>query len=395
MKEIVIPKKVNIILKMLETEGYEAYIVGGCVRDVLLGLVPKDWDIAASAIPEEIKRVFCEYKIVDKGERFGTIGVYEKQAPGGLYEITTFRRETSYNDGRHPAGVIFTEEVEEDLLRRDFTINGMAFNRKRGLIDLFGGLDDLESGKIRVIGSPKKRFAEDGLRIVRAMRFASKFGFSIEKNTESAIYAFKDIAKRIASERLSSEFEELILGDFADEAINRYGDVLKDILNIDFRDNCRLNHLPKEASIRFAGIMPGNFENLKINKKILNRADKIYLAGKELQVGNNRLSKEMSDPESGTTDIESHIKMAMKKYGYEETRAGAILNGENPGFIDGIRNSGQCYSLNQLEINGKDLDWLEGKAVGIALEELLNLVISGRIENKKKVLLEYAMKHFG
>ena len=114
-----------------------------------------------------------------------------------------------------------------------------------------------------------------------------------------------------------SEFEELILGDFADEAINRYGDVLKDILNIDFRNNCRLNHLPKEASIRFAGIMPGNFENLKINKKILNRADKIYLAGKELQVGNNRLSKEMSDPESGNTDIESHIKMAMKKYGYE------------------------------------------------------------------------------
>ena len=315
MKEIVIPKKVNIILKMLETEGYEAYIVGGCVRDILLGLIPKDWDIAASATPEEIKRVFCEYKIVDKGERFGTIGVYEKQASGGLYEITTFRREKSYNDGRHPESVIFTEEVEGDLARRDFTINGMAFNEKRGLIDLFGGLDDLESGKIRVIGSPKKRFAEDGLRIVRAMRFASKFGFSIEKNTESAIYAFKDIAKRIASERLSSEFEELILGDFADEAINRYGDVLKDILNIDFRNNCRLNHLPKEASIRFAGIMPGNFENLKINKKILNRADKIYLAGKELQVGNNRLSKEMSDPESGTTDIESHIKMAMKKYG--------------------------------------------------------------------------------
>ena len=141
--------------------------------------------------------------------------------------------------------------------------------------------------------------------------------------------------------------------------------------------------------------MPGNFENLKINKKILNRADKIYLAGKELQVGNNRLSKEMSDPESGTTDIESHIKMAMKIYGYEETRAGAILNGENPDFIDGIRDSGQCYSLNQLEITGKNLDWLEGKDIGIALEELLNLVISGRIENKKKVLLEYAMKHFG
>ena len=184
------------------------------------------------------------------------------------------------------------------------------------------------------------------------------------------------------------------MGDFADEAINRYGDVLKDILNIDFRDNCRLNHLPKEASIRFAGIMPGNFENLKINKKTLNRADKIYLAGKDLRAGNNGLSKEMSYTESGITDIESHIKMAMKKYGYEVTRAGAILSGENSDFIDGIRDSGQCYSLNQLEITGKNLDWLEGKDIGIALEELLNLVISGRIENKKKVLLEYAKRHF-
>ena len=132
MKEIVIPKKVNIILKMLETEGYEAYIVGGSVRDILLGLIPKDWDIAASATPEEIKRVFCEYKIVDKGERFGTIGVYEKQAPGGLYEITTFRREKSYNDGRHSCRImgegpgigtgLRLGAMSESLLLRDATV---------------------------------------------------------------------------------------------------------------------------------------------------------------------------------------------------------------------------------------------------------------------------------
>lgn len=399
MKDIVIPKQANKILNALENSGHEAYLVGGCVRDLLIGEAPKDWDITTSAKPREIKEIFQGHRIITLGEKFGTIGVYETSECNNeklnvgsenfrnkrsfdktdkahiLYEITTFRKESGYNDGRHPEGITFTDKIEDDLLRRDFTINGMAFNNRRGLVDIFGGLEDLKARKIKTIGPPEKRFDEDGLRVIRAIRFAAQLGFVIENTTKSAIYDFKNVAKKVPIERLTYEFEKLITGDFADETINEYADALKYILNIDFRCNSQMNHLPKDVAIRLAAMMPGNFEQLKIGKKFLLEATKIYWVSRTLCKENRNL-----------TDI----KNVMRMYRYDVVRKGFILNGEDICILDEIKSSGQCYNLKQLAVKGSDLDWLRGEEIGHTLEELLTLVISGRLDNEANLLIEYA-----
>ena len=171
------------LLDTLHRAGYAAYVVGGCVRDSLLGLTPHDWDLCTSALPQQGMELFGEEKCIPTGLQHGTVTV--KQG-GGLYEITTFRTEGAYTDGRHPDEVHFVPDVREDLARRDFTINAMAYNEKEGLIDPFGGQDDLQSGILRAVGVPHQRFTEDALRILRLYRFAARFGFSIDPPTAQA-----------------------------------------------------------------------------------------------------------------------------------------------------------------------------------------------------------------
>ncbi len=380
MKEIVIPKRVKGILERLESNGYEAYIVGGCVRDLLLGASPTDWDITTSATPKEICESFKDFKLLTEGERFGTIGVAD--AKGMLvYEITTFRTEEDYLDGRHPGKVSFAGRIDDDLSRRDFTVNGMAFSEKTGLIDLFGGKGDLEAGIIKAIGNPKKRFKEDGLRIIRAMRFAAELGFCIENEAESAIYDLKDRAKCVAKERLSSEFEKLFLGSFAEEILNRYSDVLKYILGVDYRNDVRLNHLPRHSSVRIAALMPGDFSDLKLRKRTLESAKKIYKARSDIYLYGGNLS-------------DNGIKTVMKNYGYEVTKDAMLLAEGDVRAVDRIENSGECYRLDQLEITGRDLYGLSGREIGEALDFLLDLVICGKIKNDRKELVKYASAHF-
>ena len=171
------------LLDTLHRAGYAAYVVGGCVRDSLLGLTPHDWDLCTSALPQQVMELFGVQRCIPTGLQHGTVTV--KQS-GALYEITTFRTEGTYTDGRHPDEVHFVPDVREDLARRDFTINAMAYNEKEGLVDPFGGQADLQSGIVRAVGVPRQRFTEDALRILRLYRFAARFGFAIDPPTAQA-----------------------------------------------------------------------------------------------------------------------------------------------------------------------------------------------------------------
>jgi tRNA nucleotidyltransferase (CCA-adding enzyme) len=206
-----IPNKVNLIIEELMKHGYEAYAVGGCVRDMVLGREPEDWDITTSATPYEVKRIFR--RTVDTGIIHGTVTVLMDKEH---YEVTTYRLDGEYEDNRHPKQVEFTSSLSEDLKRRDFTINAMAYNEKEGFIDLFGGMEDLQKGLIRCVGSAKERFDEDALRILRAVRFSAQLGFVVEEDTLKAIRAKAENLKNISAERIRVELTKLLLSDHPD-----------------------------------------------------------------------------------------------------------------------------------------------------------------------------------
>ena len=195
------------LLDTLHRAGYAAYVVGGCVRDSLLGLTPHDWDLCTSALPQQGMELFGEEKCIPTGLQHGTVTV--KQG-GGLYEITTFRTEGTYTDGRHPDEVHFVPDVREDLARRDFTINAMAYNEKEGLVDPFGGQTDLQSGILRAVGVPHQRFTEDALRILRLYRFAARFGFSIDPPTAQAAQELCAHLDCVSVERIEEELAKLL-----------------------------------------------------------------------------------------------------------------------------------------------------------------------------------------
>ena len=204
--KIQLPEKVNTIIHTLQEHGYEAYAVGGCVRDSILGRVPDDWDITTSATPLETKSLFA--KTFDTGIEHGTITVLmDKDA----FEVTTYRVDGKYEDSRHPSEVTFTRSPSEDLLRRDFTINAMAYNDNEGLVDIFGGMQDLENQTIRCVGNAKARFGEDALRILRAVRFAAQLGFEIEEETKEAIIALAPTLANISAERIQVELIKMLV----------------------------------------------------------------------------------------------------------------------------------------------------------------------------------------
>ena len=203
--KIQMPASVKAVLDMLHTNGYEAYAVGGCVRDSILGRTPDDWDITTSALPEQVKAIFR--KTVDTGIQHGTVTVL---MGGGAHEVTTYRIDGEYRDGRHPEGVTFTRSLSEDLKRRDFTINAMAYNDREGLVDLHDGLADLTRKQIRCVGDPMERFSEDALRIMRAIRFSAQLNFRIEAETLNAVRTLAPTLAKISAERICTELLKLI-----------------------------------------------------------------------------------------------------------------------------------------------------------------------------------------
>lgn len=208
---LTIPQKVEMILHILEEHGFEAYAVGGCVRDSMLGRIPDDWDITTSARPEQVKELFR--RTVDTGLQHGTVTVLmEKEG----FEVTTYRVDGEYEDGRHPKEVAFTASLEEDLKRRDFTINAMAYNPARGVVDLFHGQEDLAEGMIRCVGNPQERFTEDALRIMRAVRFSAQLGFQIEEKTKDALSVLAPNLKYVSAERIQAELVKLLVSPHPD-----------------------------------------------------------------------------------------------------------------------------------------------------------------------------------
>ncbi|MCR5468825.1 MAG: CCA tRNA nucleotidyltransferase [Lachnospiraceae bacterium] len=214
---VILPEKVKYIIDTLERHGFEAYAVGGCVRDSILGREPMDWDITTSALPEEVKKLFK--RTIDTGIQHGTVTIMmDKEG----FEVTTYRLDGDYDDGRHPKEVTFTSSITEDLKRRDFTINAMAYNDREGLVDKFDGRGDLERKVIRCVGDPKERFSEDALRMMRAVRFAAQLGFSIDEETKNAIGLMSNTLSKVSAERIQVELSKLIASSHPEEMRTLY-----------------------------------------------------------------------------------------------------------------------------------------------------------------------------
>lgn len=212
MEKLTLPVSVAIIIERLEKHGFEAYVVGGCVRDSIMGITPHDWDICTSATPNEVIDSFTECKVIPTGLQHGTVTVVMNKSE---YEITTFRTDGDYKDNRHPESVQFVRNLEDDLMRRDFTINALAYNHTTGIIDYFDGIEDIKNKVIRCVGNPKDRFSEDALRILRAVRFAIRYGFSIEEDTREALMQLKQSLSNISAERINAELSKILVCDFA------------------------------------------------------------------------------------------------------------------------------------------------------------------------------------
>ena len=212
-----IPERVNSIINTLEEAGFEAYAVGGCIRDLILGRKPQDWDITTSALPEQVKGLFR--RTVDTGIKHGTVTVMIGDEG---FEVTTYRVDGIYEDGRHPKEVSFTRELKEDLRRRDFTINAMAYNDKDGLVDLYQGMEDIERKLIRCVGDPKERFEEDALRMLRAVRFSAQLGYEIDPETEKAISSLSGNLQKISAERIHAELMKILVSDHPERIRKAY-----------------------------------------------------------------------------------------------------------------------------------------------------------------------------
>lgn len=225
--DIQIPEYALFVVERLEQLGYEAYVVGGCVRDSLLGIPPKDWDVCTNATPQEVLRAFRKHPVIKTGLKHGTVTVMIDKEP---IEVTTFRIDGEYSDNRHPDKVIFVSRVEEDLARRDFTINAMAYNPTRGLVDAFGGREDLSAGLIRCVREPDARFNEDGLRIMRALRFAARFDFGIESETAFSIRRNRHLLENVSVERIYKELKGILVGKGVLNMLLAFPDVMAIIM---------------------------------------------------------------------------------------------------------------------------------------------------------------------
>lgn len=403
-----LPIDVKNIIERLEQAGYEAYAVGGCVRDSLLNEEPGDYDITTSAEPLEVKALFK--RTFDTGIKHGTVTVL---MPGGAYEVTTYRVDGEYEDMRHPKEVTFTRNLKDDLSRRDFTINAMAYNEKDGLIDLFNGKEDLEKRVIRCVGDPIKRFSEDALRMLRAVRFSAKLGFSIEKDTLNAINELHENLKAVSAERIYVEFIKTVLSDnpdnlkvaydtgllplFLDEVTPLFED--KKAINDTFQ---RMKAVDKDHILRL-GIMfsEANKKKKFSPKTVLKRlkTDRDTCEGVEKLVN-------LSEKELPTTDYE--VRRYLADNGLDMTkRVLALVSSigekestkckEVSDLIDTILKNNDCITLKTLAVTGNDVITLgveKGTRVGTVLEALFDRVLQDPSLNNKDTLTSIVKKEF-
>ena len=281
-----LPEPMQFIMQTLEKNNFEAYVVGGCVRDYLLGIKPKDWDICTNATPIQIKKFFYDFVIIETGIKFGTISIIIDKKP---FEITTYRRDLSYINHRKPSKTLFISSLKEDLKRRDFTINAMAYNDKFGIVDYFNGINHIKSKIICCVGNPFERFQEDSLRIMRAIRFCSIYGFDVDKKTKHAMFLNKHLLNFLSTERISSEFLKILQGKNKKKILKYFKDILIIIIpELKYLTHIQWNLIIKSISqcenslhlrlaLIFRYINKNNFKqnNLIIPKKYIDQVDKI------------------------------------------------------------------------------------------------------------------------
>ena len=381
------PEYVKKILTRIEEAGFEAFVVGGAVRDSLLGRPNHDYDITTSALPEETAEIFKDLHVIKTGIKHGTVTVVMSRNP---VEITTYRVDGDYKDSRHPEGVRFTRNLEDDLSRRDFTVNAMAYNEERGLVDLFDGIGDLAKGLIRAVGEPQKRFEEDALRIMRAFRFASKLNFNIEHETLAAAEKCRFGLEKISAERKLTELEGILLGRGVKKALSlmqdaRIFEVIAPMISLDTSRFSVVPSLPRDFACRMAFCLVGQ-----------KKADE-YLSTLRLSNAVSSKTRKLIKLSEGALDLSTDGKLRrfMSECGdlLEETLQIRAALGEDTEQIakraELIAKHGDCLYLTQLRIDGRDLAvmGIRGKEVGEILSTLLSKVHDSPELNDRKTLL--------
>lgn len=448
--KIQIPENVNMIIDVLKKDGFEAYAVGGCIRDSILKRDPEDWDITTSATPLEVKSLFR--RTVDTGIQHGTVTVLVEKEH---YEVTTYRLDGEYEDNRHPKEVLFTASLEEDLKRRDFTINSMAYNHEQGLVDLFGGLKDLDNGLIRCVGSASERFDEDALRILRAVRFSAQLDFSIEEETLAAVKQKAENLKNISAERIRVELTKLLVSDHPERLRLLYETGITSVIMPQFdkmmvtgQNNLHHAYSVGEHTIRAVSTVAGKLSEARFTPRERVILRFVMLLHDIEKPGSRTVGKDGQDhfyghQEKGAITARailkqlkfdndtlhavvhlirwhdyrfvltpSGIRKAASKIGREYMELLFEVNyadtsAKNPEHTEEKFNKlaearllyqemiekGECVSLKELRINGNDLIRLgvsPGKELGEILTYLLDQVLENPKLNQKEILLELA-----
>lgn len=439
MSEIKLPNGAATIIDVLTRNNHETYVVGGCVRDSLLSINPKDWDICTSATPQEVEECFAGYRIIETGLKHGTVTIV---LDDGQYEVTTFRTDGVYSDNRRPDSVSFVKDVREDLARRDFTINAMAYNPNTGLVDPFGGSEDLQNGVLSCVGNADDRFDEDALRIMRALRFSSCYGFKIANETAVAVHKNASLLHKIAVERINSELRRLLCGSGVLDVLLEFNDVITTIIPelkpcVDFDQNNKYhcytvydhiahavaNYTGNDATVKIALLLHdigkplcysedhngGHFYEHPLKSKDITED-----VASRLKFDNATKRDVLELVLYHDATIEPTLKSVrrwMNRVGYEQLmRLTDIKIADSLAHTEGTQDSwlikwkairevadqiveqDQCFSLKDLAVNGNDMISLgvpEGKEIGRILNELLMRVIDGDLPNERDALLEY------
>ena len=395
---ITLPTKVKQIISKLEKADFEAYAVGGCVRDSILGRSPEDWDITTSAKPEEVKKLFST--TIDTGLQHGTVTVViEKEG----FEVTTFRLDGEYTDGRHPDRVAFTSSLTEDLRRRDFTINAMAYSEKTGLIDEFDGERDLEDGVIRAVGEACERFSEDALRMLRAIRFAGQLNFKIADETFDAIKELSPNIAKVSVERIAKELEKLLLSGNPEYIALVYETGIFSVIAPEVAMLFENGEISASTKALSRASFPEKKELYQIRLAIFLEglgADKAAKLLKRLKLDNDTINTvkkllelSLREVENNETDMRRTVKEAghkMMPLLLEMRRAKGLK--DNKDLYQTVIDNGYCTSISELNINGKDLmdaGIPKGALIGSTLERLLELVIEKpELNTRESLLLE-------
>ncbi|NLW41807.1 MAG: CCA tRNA nucleotidyltransferase [Tissierellia bacterium] len=440
MNKLFISKSGKFVLNRLEEYGEEGFLVGGCVRDSLMGNTPSDFDVTTSAKPDRIMEIFSDKKLITLGKKYGTIGI---MVDGEIIETTTYRKDGDYLDGRHPENVEFSKDLIQDLKRRDFTINAMAMDVRGNIIDEFGGISDLESGIIRTVGIPEERFEEDKLRMLRGVRFANRFNFQIEDETYLAIRKFAKNITQVAPERIQMELNQIFLSETPGNGINLLYDTnlmayifpeLMDTIGYDqmspyhhknlfFHMLCTLDNVPRKLHLRIAGLFHdiAKVNTLTIDEEGIGHfyghdklgADMVVKILKRLRYDSKTINavKILIDqhmkasPEMGKKGLKRQIKRVGKDLIldlYDLMIADMLCTRDDRDIsflenrkieIKNILDTKEVIDKSGLEINGRDLieiGYNEGKIIGKMLDYLTELVLDDENLNKKEILLNIA-----